>query len=58
MTTPTHVQDGYDYADAREQLREGIESSREILRQARTLIELSACDGPFGADEEDGGEAN
>jgi hypothetical protein len=52
MTTPTNSPESHDYADAREQLREGIESSREILRQTRLLIALSQCDGPSTRDKD------
>ena len=34
-------------------LREGIESSREMVRQSRVLIELSESDPPVLADADD-----
>ena len=43
---------------ARHELREGIETSREIVRQTRMLIELSECDGSSANENEDRGIAN
>lgn len=44
---------------ARADLREGIESSREILRQSRELLELSETDGiTAGARQPDWTTAN
>ena len=40
---------------ARHELREGIESSREIVRQTRVLIELSECFDSPANDNEDRG---
>lgn len=43
---------------ARQQLREAIESSREIVRQTRVLIELSECHGIPANDNQDWGIGN
>ena len=43
---------------ARLELREGIETSREIVRQTRMLIELSECDAVAANENEDRGLAN
>jgi hypothetical protein len=42
----------------RQELREGIETSREIVRQTRMLIELSECDGASSNENDDRGFAN
>ncbi len=42
---------------ARDELREGIESSRAIVRQSRVLIELLECDGAAPANDNDDGLA-
>jgi hypothetical protein len=38
---------------AREELREGIETSRQLVRQSRLLIELSECDRAPGRSEDE-----
>ena len=38
----------------RDELREAIESSRELVRRSRTLLELSECDRPVPAHDNDG----
>ena len=53
MTTPIDNREFNDFDAARSDLREGIESSRQILRQSRELIELSEIDGPFVAANDD-----
>ena len=57
--TPTDT-DSYspNIDQARHELREGIETSREIVRQTRMLIELSECDGAAANENEDRGNAN
>jgi len=57
VTTPTDDPEFNSLDDARADLREGIENSRQILRQSRMLIELSECDGASAADD-DGPIAN
>jgi len=42
-----------DAAHAQEELREGIENSRELVRQSRFLIELSESD-PASPPQDDG----
>ncbi|HVL29318.1 MAG TPA: hypothetical protein VM326_01205 [Sphingomicrobium sp.] len=42
---------------ARQDLRDGIEVSREIVRQTRMLIELSECDGSCLHENEERGFA-
>ena len=58
MTPPS---DASGYApileEARQELRDCIEASREIVRQTRMLIELSECDGSAVHENEDGGFA-
>ena len=55
---PTDNPDFSDFDLARDELRDGIESSRQIIRQSRELIGLSECDGASSSDGEDGGVAN
>ena len=43
--TPTDEPDFNELDQARCNLREGIESSREMVRQSRLLLELSECAG-------------
>ena len=47
-----------NFDQARHELREGIETSREIVRQTRMLIELSECDAITANENEDRGIAN
>ena len=42
---------------ARLELRDGIETSREIVRQSRLLFELCECDGAAANENEDRGNA-
>ena len=42
-----------NFEQARQDLREGLETSREIVRQSRVLIELSESDPPPLGDIED-----
>ena len=58
VTSPTENAPSPNYDQARDDLREGIESSREIVRQARMLIELSECDGGAANDNDHNGLAN
>ena len=55
--TPTEPPEANTYDQARSELREGIESSRKIVRQSRVLIELAACDALPANDNEDCGAA-
>lgn len=56
--TPTESPNSPDLEQAHNELREGLETSREIVRQSRLLIELSACDGAFAANDNDHSVAN
>jgi|GEM_PF-3677351 len=58
MTAPTDSPDFPDIDRARQELREGIRSSHEIVRQTRLLIELSEADGQYATNDEDCGVAN
>ena len=53
MTSPTDNAQSTHYDQARDDLLEGIESSREMLRQSRILLELSECDGSASNDNDD-----
>ena len=54
--TPTDTETYSPTIDqARNELREGIETSREIVRQSRMLIELSECDGAAANENQDRG---
>jgi hypothetical protein len=57
--TPTDT-DSYSPTidQARHELWEGIETSREIVRQSRMLIELSECDAIAANENEERGIAN
>jgi hypothetical protein len=51
VTAPTD----YPFSEldqAREELREGLENSRELVRQSRVLIELTESDKAWLGDEE------
>ena len=54
MTPPSDA-DGHspNIELTRQELREGIETSREIVRQSRMLIELSECGGAAAQENED-----
>jgi hypothetical protein len=58
VTGPTDNQASRTIEQARHDLWEGIESSREIVRQARVLIELSECYGTPANDNEACGRAD
>jgi hypothetical protein len=59
MTLPSDADGNSPNLDlARQELREGIETSREIVRQTRMLIELSECDGASSQENEDRSFAN
>ena len=58
MTAPTDDPHSSNIEQARHELWEGIEASREILRQSRLLIELSECDGAHPPDDEGCAAAN
>jgi hypothetical protein len=61
VTTPSDNSNHNDFDHARSELREGIEHSRDIVRQSRLLIELSEADGAACANdngEQDCGLAN
>ena len=47
-----------DLDQARSELREGIETSRQIVRQSRLLIELSETDGASSVGDDLGPVAN
>ena len=44
--------------ETRHELREGIETSREIVRQSRMLIAFSECHGAAANENEDRGIAS
>lgn len=58
MTSPSDTAQAPNYDQARDDLRDGLESSREMVRQARMLIELSECDGGAANDNDDCGFAS
>jgi hypothetical protein len=58
MTAPSDNSNFNDFDRARDELREGIENSRTMVRQSRLLIELSETDAVATADEDDFGLAN
>ena len=43
-----------DLDRTRTELREGLETSRAIVRQTRELIELTECEAPYAANDNDG----
>jgi hypothetical protein len=49
--TPNEPQTSSEFEHAREEIREGLRSSREIIRKCRMLIELSASDGARPAND-------
>ena len=51
--TPTDDPNFNTLDQARSELREGIEHSRDIVRQSRVLIELSEADGAACANDND-----
>ena len=51
MTPIDHPELNID--QARSELRQGIESSRQIIRQSRELIQLAECDGLPANDNDD-----
>ena len=53
MTPPNDSPQSPNIEQARHELWEGIENSREMVRQSRLLIELSECDGPWSSDEDE-----
>lgn len=51
--TPTTDPEFEGFDGAQSDLRQGIECSRQIVRQSRMLIELSQADGPFAANDDE-----
>jgi hypothetical protein len=51
MSSPNHSNDNPDVHLVESELRCGLENSRRILSQSRTLIELSECDSARLEDE-------
>ncbi len=51
--TPTRDPEFNSLDETRSELREGIASSRNIVRQSRVLIELSESAGPFPANDDE-----
>ena len=47
-----------DIEQTRYELREGLETSREMVRKSRVLIELSESDRPPSSDADDSPAAN
>ena len=52
--TPTDTPRSPDLDQTRTELREGLETSRAIVRQTRELIELTECEAPYAANDNDG----
>ena len=53
MMTPTDTNRSPTIEHARHELQEGIESSREMVRQARTLFEFAECDASPAVNDND-----
>ena len=54
MTTPSdYYEDQSDLRQAHAQLREGLQTSREMVRQSRVLFELSESQAPLRAEDDD-----
>jgi hypothetical protein len=53
VSSPKHSNDNPDLHLVENDLREGLENSRQILRQSRYLIELSESDGASSDDGDD-----
>ena len=51
VTSPTDSPQFAQLDQARHELRECIETSREIVRQTRELIELTGCEVPYAAND-------
>jgi hypothetical protein len=58
MSSPTHSNDNPDIHLVEDKLRDGLATSRQIVRQSRYLIELSETDGANYGDESDCAAAN
>ena len=57
--TPTDTESFSPSIDqTRHELREGIATSREIVRQSRMLIELSECQGAAANENDERGNAS
>jgi hypothetical protein len=52
--TPTETPSSLDLDQTRTELRECLESSRAIVRQTRELIELTECEAPYAANDNNG----
>ncbi|HJS39882.1 MAG TPA: hypothetical protein VJ763_00600 [Sphingomicrobium sp.] len=52
--TPTDTPSLLDLDQTRTELRECLETSRAIVRQTRELIELTECEAPYAANDNDG----
>lgn len=52
--TPTDTPRSPDLDQTRTELREGLETSRAIVRQIRELIELTECEAPYAANDNGG----
>ena len=50
--TPTEHPD-VNFDEARSELRAGLESSRQMIRQSRELFQLAECDGRAANDNGD-----
>ena len=58
VSDANHSNDNPDIQLVEGELRQGLETSRQIVRQSRTLIELSECDGTWPGGEGDLAVAN
>jgi hypothetical protein len=51
VNSPTEHPQPRQIDQARSDLQEGIESSREMVRQTRELIQLTQCEAPYAAND-------
>ena len=52
MTNPNHSNDNPDVHLVEDALRDGLESSRDLMRRSRFLIELSETDAANGDEDQ------
>ncbi len=52
VSNAKHSNDNPDLQLVEGDLRQGLETSRQIVRQSRYLIELCECDGAWPGDED------
>ena len=58
VSSPNHSNDNPDVHLVEDELREGLESSRQLVRRSRYLIELSGSDGASSGDDDECSIAN